>query len=99
MRNRFLIASGIALAGVFCVACVAEMHKNPFLESYTTKYEIPPFDQIEYGDYLPALEAGIEQKKAQIEEIVNNPDEPTYDKPTSTIPSWRWKIPERFSTR
>ena len=57
MRNRFLIASGIALAGVFCVACVAEMHKNPFLESYTTKYEIPPFDQIEYGDYLPALEA------------------------------------------
>ena len=79
MRNRFLIASGIALAGVFCVACVAEMHKNPFLESYTTKYEIPPFDQIEYGDYLPALEAGIEQKKAQIEEIVNNPDEPTFD--------------------
>lgn len=79
MRNRFLIASGIALAGVFCVACVAEMHQNPFLEPYTTKYEIPPFDQIEYGDYLPALEAGIEQKKAQIEEIVNNSDEPTFD--------------------
>lgn len=56
-----------------------EMHKNPFLEPYKTPYEIPPFEEIEYGDYLPALQAGIEQKRQQIEKITSNPDEATFD--------------------
>ncbi len=55
------------------------MHENPFLSAYDTPYEIPPFDKIEVGDYLPALEAGIEQQKAEIDSIVNNPDEPTFE--------------------
>ena len=57
----------------------SEMHENPFLSAYDTPYEIPPFDKIEYDDYLPALKAGIEQKKAQIDSITANPDEATFD--------------------
>lgn len=79
MRNRFLIAAGLALMGVFCTANAEEMHQNPFLAPYTTPYEIPPFEQIQYSDYLPALEAGIAQKKAEIDAIVNNPAEPTFE--------------------
>lgn len=57
----------------------SDMHENPFLSAYNTPYEIPPFDKIEVGDYLPALEAGIEQQKAEIDSIVNNPEEATFE--------------------
>lgn len=55
------------------------MHKNPFLERYDTPYEIPPFDKIAYEDYIPALKAGIEQQKKQVEAIINNDATPTFD--------------------
>lgn len=52
---------------------------NPFLQSsYGTRYEIPPFDKIEYSDYLPAIREGIRQQAADIEAIVNNPAEPDF---------------------
>lgn len=75
MKYLLYAACAVALAG----ACTSNSHKNPFLTAYTTPYEIPPFDSIAYSDYLPALEAGIEQKKAQIDSIVNNPEAPTFD--------------------
>lgn len=56
-----------------------EMHQNPFLADYTTPYEIPPFDQITYDDYLPALEVGIAQQNEQIKAITDNTDTPTFD--------------------
>ena len=31
------------------------MHQNPFLTAYSTPYEIPPFGDITYADYMPAL--------------------------------------------
>ncbi len=53
--------------------------KNPFLEPYETKYEIPPFEKIKYSDYLPAIKAGIEEQKQEIEAIVNNRAMPDFD--------------------
>ena len=52
---------------------------NPFTQAYTTPYEIPPFDQITYADYLPALKQGIEEQKAEIQAIADNPATPTFD--------------------
>ena len=85
MKRRF-IALGVvvACAAVAVIALIyknknQDMENNPFLTAYTTPYEIPPFDQIEYKHYLPALEAGIEQKKAEIEAITSNPDEATFE--------------------
>ncbi len=85
MKRRF-IALGVvvACAAVAVIALIyknknQDMENNPFLTAYTTPYEIPPFDQIEYKHYLPALEAGIEQKKAEIEVITSNPDEATFE--------------------
>lgn len=70
-------------AAALMVGCnskkASEMHENPFMSAYDTPYEIPPFDKIEYDDYLPALKAGIEQKKAQIDSITANPEEATFD--------------------
>ena len=53
--------------------------KNPFLEPYTTKYEIPPFDKITYDDYLPAIEAAIEEQRQEINAIVRNRAVPDFD--------------------
>ncbi|MDE6207312.1 MAG: M3 family metallopeptidase [Muribaculaceae bacterium] len=75
-----LLAAGLAIMAAIAPGCKEkDMHTNPFLTPYTTTYEIPPFEEISYDDYLPALEAGIAQKKAQIHDIVSNPDEPTFD--------------------
>lgn len=75
-----LYAAAIAISAATVTGCSNDaMHTNPFLTSYDTPYEIPPFDKISYDDYLPALDAGIAQKKEQIEAIVSNPDEATFD--------------------
>ena len=57
----------------------AEMESNPFLAEYSTPYEIPPFDKIQYEHYLPALEAGIKEQQAEIDAICANPDSATFD--------------------
>lgn len=75
---------------IACAAVVGQMggleamaadagHVNPFLQPYTTTYEIPPFQSISYDDYLPALKQGIEQSNAQIKAIVDNPETPTFE--------------------
>ena len=77
MKHQILTVASAALIGAATVGCSQAEHKNPFLEPYTTPYEIPPFDKITYDDYLPALEAGIAQHQAQIDSITANPETPT----------------------
>ncbi|MDE6859709.1 MAG: M3 family metallopeptidase [Duncaniella sp.] len=57
----------------------AQTRQNPFMVPYDTPYEIPPFDRIQYGDYMPAIEKGIELQRKEIEAIANNPAKPTFD--------------------
>ena len=52
---------------------------NPFLEEWNTPYGIPPFDDIQLSDYIPAVTAGIEQQKKELDAILANPDTPTFD--------------------
>ncbi len=80
MNKKLIPLAALAMmAGGSAVAQSNDTHRNPFLSPYTTPYQIPPFEQITYDDYLPALEAGITQAKANIEAIVNNPATPTFD--------------------
>ena len=52
---------------------------NPFLEEWNTPYGIPPFDEIQLSDYIPAVTAGIEQQKKELDAILTNPDAPIFD--------------------
>ena len=72
-----LVAAALVVGATGCNK--QKMHENPFLAEYTTPYEIPPFDQIAYDDYLPALEAGIEQQNEEIKAITDNDSTPTFD--------------------
>ncbi len=52
---------------------------NPFLTEWNTPYGIPPFDQFQIEDYIPAIEAGISQQEKEIKAITDNPDAPTFE--------------------
>jgi len=52
---------------------------NPLLENSTLPNQAPAFDKIENAHYLPAIEASIEEARANIETIKNNPDAPTFE--------------------
>ena len=52
---------------------------NPFLAEWNTPYGTPPFDEIQLSDYIPAVTAGIEQQKKELDAILTNPDAPTFD--------------------
>ncbi len=81
MTDRFktLAAGALALAASFSSTMNSQTRTNPFLAPYTTQFEIPPFDQIEFSDYLPAIKAGIEEQKAEIKAIINNRANPTFE--------------------
>lgn len=51
---------------------------NPFVLEWNTPHQTPPFDKIKPEHYIPAFEFGIEQAKAAIKDIKNNPEEPTF---------------------
>ncbi len=43
------------------------------------EWELPPFDRIEVGDYEPAIRAAIDEAERNIEHIVDNAEEPTFE--------------------
>ena len=52
---------------------------NPFFLPYDTPHDTVPFDRIELADYEEAMMEGIRRENEQIEKIINNPDEPTFE--------------------
>ena len=52
---------------------------NPFFTEWNTPYGIPPFEQITDADYVPAIQAGIDEQLAEIEAIVASDAEPTFE--------------------
>ena len=79
MTKRILTISCIALMLGACGSKKDVMKDNPFLTEWNTPYGIPPFADIQVEDYIPAIEAGIEQQNKEIDEIVSNPESPTFE--------------------
>ena len=72
--KKILLAASLVLA-VFN-SCKME---NPLLTESSAPYGAPQFDKIKNEHYLPAFEAGIAEAKADIDAIVANQDEPTFE--------------------
>ena len=75
----------IALSVIIMASCtdtkkpVANQEtENPFLTEYQTPFKVVPFDKIKTEHYLPAFEAGMKEQLAEIDAIVNNTEEPTF---------------------
>lgn len=54
-------------------------HQNPFLHPYNTPHDTIPFNQITLADYEEAIMEGIRREDEQIDLIVNDPSEPTFE--------------------
>ena len=52
---------------------------NPFMTEYTTPFGVPPFDQIRLEHYKPAFMEGMKQETAEVNAIINNTEEPTFE--------------------
>ena len=69
-----LLIAGAALALI--TGCTM---KNPLLMESSAPFGAPEFDKIENEHYLPAFEAGIVEAKAEIDAIIVNEEEPTFE--------------------
>lgn len=52
--------------------------QNPFFNVSSLPYHTPPFDQIQETDFLPALQAGMEEKRQEVLAIATNPEAATF---------------------
>lgn len=82
MKKLLLI---IFVMGVVFSSCqnqkkeTTENMGNPFFKEWTTPFGVPPFDEIKVEHYVPATTEGIKQQQAEIDVIVTNSEEPTFE--------------------
>lgn len=53
--------------------------KNPLLNPYNTPHDTAPFGKISIKDFEEAMLEGIRRDNEEIDLVVNNPEEPTFD--------------------
>ena len=66
-------------AGVLLSSCTQPQAENPLLAEWTTPYGIPPFEQVQPEHYIPAFKTAMAAELAEIDAIVNNTEEPTFE--------------------
>lgn len=76
MRN--IISKVFLLTFISTVMLAQTISNNPFFEEWKTPFQTPPFSKIKNEHFLPALEEGIKQQRAELEQIINNPEAPTF---------------------
>src|SRR5210317_447274 len=86
MRTKTLAA--LALSSAILTGCskapdpttdATPMTDNPLLSESELYLQYPPFDLIKDEHYKPALEQGMQEHIAEIDSIVSNPEEPTFE--------------------
>ncbi len=65
-------------AALLC-SCGGSTEENPLLAEWNTPFGAPPFEQIQPEHYMPAFVKGMEEQKLEIDAIVTNEEEPTFE--------------------
>lgn len=82
MKKSFIL---IFALGMLILSCQNQKNEsqtdmeNPFFREWTTPYGVPPFDEIKVEHFLPAVKEGIQQREAEVNAIVENSAEPTFE--------------------
>ena len=71
--KKVIIILAIIMAVVSCNRI------NPFFEEWENEYGIPDFGKIEEKHYIPAIEFGILQQQSEIDAIIANSEDPTFE--------------------
>ena len=84
LKKTFLVA-GLACATLVATAASGQkikkgksMYRNPLMQKSALPFGAPDFSKIKSGHYLPAIQAGIEEQRAEIKQIVENKQKPTF---------------------
>src|SRR5438876_10062071 len=68
----------IAVTALLLLAEFAPAQTNPFSAPSALPFQAPPFDKITDADYQPAIDEGMKQHLAEVQNIANDPDAPTF---------------------
>lgn len=82
MKHTLFLAAAATLLAVGCQNKQSNNMNdtaNPFFAEWNTPYNIPDFSRIKPEHYMPAFEEGIRQQKSEIDAIVNNTEDPTFE--------------------
>ena len=80
--KRLLTLSSLLFAMTMNLSCSSDAvveTGNPLLDEWTTEFGIPPFDKIETKHFEPAFEQAMKMHNQEIEAIVANESEPTFE--------------------
>ena len=83
MKRYFFALLSLSFLVLFVTSCNNEKKQkmnNPLLvDQFDTPYGVPPFDKIKTSDFMPAFEEAMKIHDKEIQDIINNPDEPTFE--------------------
>ncbi len=71
--KKTIILSAIAMTMLACTST------NPLLDQPATPFGVPAFNQVKLEHYMPAFEEAIRVNKAEVQAIIDNTDEPTFE--------------------
>ena len=73
-KTILMTALSLAMCG-----CSNQEQSNPLLETFNTPHNIAPFQKITIDNYREGMLLGMEEQKKEIEAIINNSEEPTFE--------------------
>ncbi len=79
MNNKMKKTVLMAMAVIAAITSCKMNEANPLLEESSLPYGAPAFDRIGNEHYKPAFEAAIARAKADIDAIVANAEDPTFE--------------------
>ena len=85
--TTFLAASALAIATVMTTTACSDLtsaitgsdEANYFASESTLPFMAPDFTKISEDDYIPAFEEGMAIQQAEVQAIIDNEEEPTFD--------------------
>lgn len=64
---------------ILMISGMTNAQNNPLLGEFNAPHDAAPFDKIENKDFLPAFKKSIEVGEAEVESLLGNNSEPTFD--------------------
>ena len=77
MKKNLLVLSTLLMITI-TVMGQSGKPQNPFFKPYSTPFQVPPFDRIDTGHYMPAFLEGMKQQDQEIDAIVTNKELPNF---------------------
>src|SRR5437660_8055710 len=85
--RRFPLLAAMQIAAIAVAAQNSSLmpSDNPFLVESTLPYHLPPFDRIKDEHFVPATEAGMQEKLKEVDAIAVNAEKAAFDNTVAAL--------------